>query len=245
MAIDDDEVARRQGTHDLARVFAQHGSEVLHRERERARRPIVLAREAERKRRQAPQVERIAGLRNDAPREPFRHDQIGVEWQVPAVLLDRPERQAKDRRLLETPRHVGRGKLSDRSAGRLRRHVSQRSWASAPISAPLRRPFRRVVGIGKRIQEVVIKLVPGARRLGGEVASVVGVDRALQRNPADDIDTRAGKAIELSRVIGEQANARASEHLQHARGSTIVALIIVEAKRGIGVERVEAGVLQL
>ena len=54
-----------------------------------------------------------------------------------------------------------------------------------------------------------------------------------------------GQAVELCRIVGQQHHAGAAEHLQHAHRHAIVALVVVETERGVGVDRIEAGVLQL
>jgi hypothetical protein len=114
MAIDDDEVAGRQRTHDVAGKLAQQGNEVLNAQGERSRRPVMLAREADGDGRKLPEIELIAPARNDAARELFRDDDVGIERQMRAVLLDRPDRQAEDRGCAQTLRYLGRGELSDR-----------------------------------------------------------------------------------------------------------------------------------
>ena len=67
---------------------------------------------------------------------------------------------------------------------------------------------------------------------------------ASSRHPADDFNAGFGETIELGRVVGEQDDARAFEHLEHARGNAIVALIVIEAKRGVCIDGIEAVVLQ-
>ena len=52
--------------------------------------------------------------------------------------------------------------------------------------------------LGQRRKQMV-ELVAGPRRLGGEIAAVVGVDRSLQRNAAGNLDPGLGKAVELGR----------------------------------------------
>ena len=47
-----------------------------------------------------------------------------------------------------------------------------------------------------------------------------------------------------SRVVGEQDDSRAFEHLEHARGDSIVALIVIETKRGVCIDGIEAVFLQ-
>jgi len=118
VTIDDDEIACRQRAHDFSPNVAQQGDKVLERERERAGRPIVLAREPERDARQLPHVEPVAPARDDAARERFGDNDVGVERQMRAVLLDRPERQAENRGLLQALGHLDKGELSQRADAR-------------------------------------------------------------------------------------------------------------------------------
>src|SRR5215217_7934977 len=90
----------------------------------------------------------------------------------------------------------------------------------------------------------MIELVAGARRLGGEIAPVVGIDRPLQRDAADNLDAGACETFQLGRIVGEEPHARTSQHLQHAGGSAIVALVVVESQRGIGIQRIEPAILK-
>src|ERR1043166_1675189 len=90
----------------------------------------------------------------------------------------------------------------------------------------------------------VVELVARARRLGGEGAAIMGIDRRLQRLAARYLDAGFGQTLELRRVVGHQQHARAAEHLQHARRDAVIALVVVEAKRGVGLDRIEARILQ-
>jgi hypothetical protein len=91
----------------------------------------------------------------------------------------------------------------------------------------------------------VIELVSGARRLGGEMPSVVGIDRPLQRHASRHIDAGIGEAVELRWIIREQPHPRAAEQLQHAHRDAVIALVVVETQDGIGVDGMETGFLQL
>ena len=86
----------------------------------------------------------------------------------------------------------------------------------------------------------MIELVARARRFGREIAPVVGIDGTMQRNAPDHLDAGLGEAVELGRIVGQEPHALAAEHLQHARRDAVVALVVVESKRGIGVDRIEA-----
>ena len=85
----------------------------------------------------------------------------------------------------------------------------------------------------------MIELVSRMRRLGREIAPIVGVDRAVQRHPPEDIDAGAREPIKLARVAGHQSNPGAAKHLQHADGDTVVAFVIIEPENAVSVHRVD------
>src|SRR6516165_3610704 len=87
--------------------------------------------------------------------------------------------------------------------------------------------------------------VPGPSDLCGHIASIIGVYGCLERHSADDLNSRLGETIEFSRIIGEEDDARAFEHLEHASSNSIVALVVVEAEGRICVDCIEAIILQL
>src|SRR5262249_32221924 len=87
--------------------------------------------------------------------------------------------------------------------------------------------------------------MPRTNSFCSHVAQVIGIDRGLKRHAACDFDAGPGQTLELGGIVGQENNARAVEHLQHARGDAVVALVVVEAKRRIGINRVETVVLQL
>src|SRR5262249_32803780 len=109
---------------------------------------------------------------------------------------------------------------------------------------PRRRGVSRLASLGK-CAENMIELVSRARRLGSEIAPVVGVDWPMQRHPSDDSDAAAKEAVKLAGIVGHQANAGAAKHLQHANGDPVVALIIFEPDGAVSVDGVESSVLQL
>jgi hypothetical protein len=82
----------------------------------------MLARERDRNGRELPQVELLAPARDDAAGQLLGDDHVGIERQVRPVLLDCAERQAEDRRLLQTPGDLGKGEASDRSREGRARH---------------------------------------------------------------------------------------------------------------------------
>ena len=86
----------------------------------------------------------------------------------------------------------------------------------------------------------MIELRSGTRRLRRHVTTVVGIDRRVERHPAGDFNTGLGKTVELGRIVGEQHDPRAVQHPQHMRSDSVIALIIVKAQCGVGVEGVEA-----
>jgi hypothetical protein len=132
--VDDHEVARRQRAHDIARQIADERDEIRDAERERARRPVVLARQAHGDGRQLPQIELVAPARDDAARELLGHDHVGVEREMRAVLLDGADRQTEDRGLPQSPGHLGKCEVPDRPAARIVQGLRGLSPASA--SAP-------------------------------------------------------------------------------------------------------------
>jgi hypothetical protein len=89
------------------------------------------------------------------------------------------------------------------------------------------------------------ELVSRARRLSREMAPVVDIDPAVQRQPAGDIDACASQTVKLARAVRHQTNPGAAKHLQHAHRDPVVAFIIVEAKNAVGVDCVESCILQL
>ena len=91
----------------------------------------------------------------------------------------------------------------------------------------------------------MIEPVPGPGRFRSKIAAIIGLNRRFQRHPAYDLNSRLGQTVELGRVVGEQHDARAVEHLQHSRGDTVVALIVIKAERCIGIDRVEPALLHL
>src|SRR5262249_1279178 len=99
-------------------------------------------------------------------------------------------------------------------------------------------------GFGKRAHQM-IEAVAGAGRLRGEIAPVMRVDGRVERHAPFDLDAGAGEAVDLGRIVGHQPYAGAAEHVEHARGDRVVALVVVEAERGVGVDGVEPLVLQL
>ena len=68
VAVDDQEIARRQRAGDLAAEIAQICRHAGDRERQRARRPVVLARQPDRNRRQPPEIVGLAPALDDAAR---------------------------------------------------------------------------------------------------------------------------------------------------------------------------------
>ncbi len=91
----------------------------------------------------------------------------------------------------------------------------------------------------------MIELVARPFRLGGEIALVVGVDRPVQRQAPRHLDARFREAVQLCRIVGQQPHPGAAQHLQHARRHAVVALVVVEAQHRVGVDGVEASILEL
>jgi hypothetical protein len=112
------------------------------------------------------------------------------------------------------------------------------------LGLPADRCFRRLSGLGNRRQQM-IELVARARRLGGEIAPVVRVDRTMQGNSSRHFDPGLHKPIELCRIVGQQPHALAAENLQHAGRDSVVALVVIKAQGCVGVDRIEPSILEL
>ena len=91
----------------------------------------------------------------------------------------------------------------------------------------------------------MIELMPGACGLRREIALIVGIHRALQRNASGNIDSRLREPFQLCRIVRKQPHARAAERLQHADGNPIVSLIIIEPQNGIRIHGIQTTLLQL
>ena len=91
----------------------------------------------------------------------------------------------------------------------------------------------------------MIEPVLGTHCLRCHVTTVIGIDRRIEWHPAGNLNAGRCQAVELGRVVGQQHDPRAVQHPEHMCGDAVVALIIVEAERGVGVEGVEAVILQL
>ena len=76
--VDDQEIARRQRADDLVARCPRQADEALERQAQRARRPIVLAREADGDGRKLPQVEVVTPARDDPARELPRRSTTSV-----------------------------------------------------------------------------------------------------------------------------------------------------------------------
>src|SRR5450830_429933 len=117
--------------------------------------------------------------------------------------------------------------------------------ATLPISSCQRGPIPiRIRWVGERSHEM-IEPVPGPSRFRRQIAAVVGVTWRLKRHPSCDLNSSLSETVELGWVIGEQHDASAVEHLQHPRGDTVVALIIIEAESRVGINRVKTVFLHL
>src|SRR5262249_55637110 len=139
--------------------------------------------------------------------------------------------------------------LPDRSPHGAKRNAGSPDCGAARLHPGYKAGKLRTVALGlagfRKRGDEVIEPMAGALELGGEVAAVVGVDRRVERQPPGHVDAGTGEAVELRRIVGEEAHARAAEDLEHARGDAVVALVVVEAERGVGVDRVETLVLEL
>src|SRR5256885_10454773 len=64
--------------------------------------------------------------------------------------------------------------------------------------------------------EQMIELVAGAGRLGGEIASIVSIDRAMQWNAATHLDASLSETVEPGRIVGQKLHALDAQDLPHA-----------------------------
>ena len=94
-------------------------------------------------------------------------------------------------------------------------------------------------GACPRVDEVP-RLVP----LGLEVEAVVLVRRDHVRDAAGHADAVALQLLDLLRVVGEQADRADRQAVQHVRGDRVVALVVAEPEREVGLDGVEPAVLQ-
>jgi hypothetical protein len=78
----------------------------------------------------------------------------------------------------------------------------------------------------------MIELVSSARRLGREIAPVVGVDRAMQGHPPGDIDAGARESVKLARVVGHQANPGAAKRRRDTSFAIGIASMAVSSSAG-------------
>src|SRR4029077_6092919 len=104
----------------------------------------------------------------------------------------------------------------------------------------IRRPAAVPAGPPGRLQQV-----PAARGLGPEVALVVVVGGEDVRHALDHRDAAAGQRRYLLWVVGEKAHPGYAELAQHLRRRQVDPLVGIETQLLVGVDRVEARVLQL
>ncbi len=84
-------------------------------------------------------------------------------------------------------------------------------------------------------------------RLGGlgfEVEAVVFVARHDVRNAAVDLDAVLGELLHFLGVVGDELDRPNLERHEHVRGHGVVAFVVAEAQRQVGLHGVEALVLQ-
>ena len=110
------------------------------------------------------------------------------------------------------------------------------SWSAATCSAGQRPPARPTGGSSR---------CPERAALVVDVTAVVRVDRRFQRHAPDDFDTGLLPRLFSLLVVGEQHDLRAVQDPQHACGNPVVPLVIVEPECRVGVESVEAVILEL
>src|ERR1039457_6247559 len=91
----------------------------------------------------------------------------------------------------------------------------------------------------------MIEPVPGPSGLRSQITAIVRIDRRLKRHPSRNLDSRFGETVELGWIIRQEHDAIALEHLQHAGSNAVVALVVIETKRRVGINCIEPIVLHL
>src|SRR4029453_3500380 len=67
---------------------------------------------------------------------------------------------------------------------------------------------------------------------------------SLEGDARRDLDTGPRQPIKLGRIVGEQHDPCVVEASQHAGGNAIIPLIILKAKHGVGVSRIQTAILK-
>ena len=84
----------------------------------------------------------------------------------------------------------------------------------------------------------------GTIPLGREIGGVVRILAGLMWYPRHDFDAGGGEPLHFGGIVGKQPDAGLPEQLEHLRGYAEIAYIDREAEPQIGVDRIEALILQ-
>src|SRR5690606_41311501 len=114
------------------------------------------------------------------------------------------------------------------------RSAAHRGWTAAPT------PDERTVARGRAASAVgFFGEVAGALELRAEVALVVRVRRADERQPPDDLDAVLAQRADLLRVVREQRDPLDAELLEQHGRDVVIALVGKEAEMPIRIDGVE------
>src|ERR1039458_2018483 len=105
--------------------------------------------------------------------------------------------------------------------------------------------------ISKKVRSTIKRSRAATARVAGpgglptNIRAIVRIDRRLKRHPSRNLDSRFGETVDLGWIIRQEHDAIALEHLQHAGSNAVVALVVIEPKLCVGINRVEPIVLHL
>ncbi len=89
-----------------------------------------------------------------------------------------------------------------------------------------------------------VKQVAEASGFGGKVGVVDAVGRERMGDALGDVDAAGGEGRHFFGVVGEEADARQVQLAEHGGGDVEIALVGFPAEGAVGVDGVEAAVLQ-
>src|ERR1700684_3439179 len=79
--------------------------------------------------------------------------------------------------------------------------------------------------------------------LGAQIPDIAGMRLDFERHPRDR-NAIAPEALNLVRIVGEQAHLADAEVADDLRADAVVAQVLLETQLQIGLDRIETGVLQ-
>src|SRR3954451_12116177 len=89
-----------------------------------------------------------------------------------------------------------------------------------------------------------LQQVPHARLLGAQVGDVLRIGRGLERHPLDDFQAETLEATVLGRVVGEEAHSGDAQVDEDLGADAVLATVDGQTELEIGVESVEALLLE-